>query len=165
MNRDLSKRCRELLDLIRKIIQAIDIHSKMLDKKFGLTGPQLIVLHEVANHENISITPLSKLTSLRQATVSDIAKRLESKGYIFRKTREDDKRSVFLCLSERGEEVINKLPPLLQEQFTKNFSELENWEQMLILSSFDRVVQLMAADEIDASPVLVRGPIHKPNPE
>ena len=155
------KRCRDLLISLRKIIQAIDIHSRTLNKTFGLTGPQLIILQEISNHGNISITPLSRLTSLSQATVTDITKRLEAKGFISRKKREDDKRSVSLCVSDLGEEVIKKLPPLLQEKFTSRFSKIENWEQMMILSAFERVVNLMAADEIDASPVLVTGPIQK----
>lgn len=153
------KRCRDLLISLRKIIQAIDIHSRKLNKQFGLTGPQLIVLQEIANSGEISITPLSKLTSLRQATVTDICKRLETKGYLTRKRREDDKRSVSLILTKKGNEAINDLPPLLQETFTDRFSKIKNWEQMMILSAFERVVELMSADEIDASPIMVTGPI------
>ena len=160
-NQTNENRCRNLLISVRKIIQAIDIHSRMLNKKFGLTGPQLIVLQEISNHGSISITPLSKITSLSQATVTDITKRLEAKGYITRKKREDDKRSISLCLNERGEKIITNLPPLLQEKFTDRFSKMEEWEQMMILSAFDRVVNLMSADEIDASPLLVTGPIQK----
>ena len=153
------EKCRDLLISVRQIIQAIDIHSRMLNKRFGLTGPQLIVLQEISNHGQISITPLSKATSLSQATVTDITKRLEAKGYIGRKKRDDDRRSVSLFLTETGEETIRNLPPLLQEKFTDRFSKLEAWEQMMILSAFDRVVNMMSAEEIDASPVLVTGPI------
>lgn len=96
------QRCRELLVSIRKIIQAIDIYSRNLNKSFGLTGPQMIILQEIANHGKISVTPLSRHTSLSQATVTDITKRLENKGYILREKREDDKRSVYLFLSEKG---------------------------------------------------------------
>lgn len=164
-NQTNEARCRELLISLRKIIQAIDIHSRMLNKKFGLTGPQLIVLQEISTHGSISITPLSKITSLSQATITDITKRLETKGYITKKKREDDKRSVSLCLNDRGEEIIKNLPPLLQEKFTDRFSKIDNWEQMMILSAFDRVVNLMSAEEIEASPLLVTGPIQKNNPQ
>ncbi len=153
------ERCREILISLRKITQAIDIHSRMLNKKFGLTGPQLILLQEIANHGHISITPLSKITSLSQATITDITKRLVAKGYILREKREDDRRAVRLSLTETGQKILDNLPPLLQEKFTDRFSRLENWEQMMILASFERVVQMMSAEEIEASPVLVTGPI------
>ena len=153
------QRCRELLISLRKIIQAIDIHSRMLNKSFGLTGPQLIVLQEISKQDKISVTPLSKITSLSQATVTDITKRLEKKGYLVRIKREDDKRSVSLSLSEAGKEIINGLPPLLQKTFTHRFSQIKDWEQLMILSSFERVVSLMSAEEIEASPMMVTGPI------
>lgn len=122
----------------------------------------MIILQEIANHGKISVTPLSRRTSLSQATVTDITKRLENKGYILREKREDDKRSVYLFLSEKGETIIKDLPPPLQKTFTRRFELLKDWEQMMILSSFDRVVALMAAEEIDASPIMVTGPITDP---
>lgn len=155
------ERCRDLLISIRKIIQAIDIHSRQLNKEFGLTGPQLIVLQEIANHGKISITPLSRNTSLSQATVTDITQRLETKGYIFREKRQDDKRAVNLVLTDQGKKIVKNFPPLLQQKFTDRFSKIENWEQLMILTAFERVVTLMAADEIEAYPILVTGPIHK----
>ncbi|WDP90388.1 MAG: MarR family transcriptional regulator [Desulfobacter sp.] len=158
------ERCQNLLISIRKIIQAVDIHSRKLNKKFGMTGPQLIVLHEISLNGQISITPLSRATSLSQATVTDITKRLETRGYIARKKREDDKRAVSLFLTDKGKEIIKNLPPLLQETFTDRFSKLENWEQLMIMSAFERVVSLMAAEEIEASPILVTGPIQNTPP-
>jgi len=162
MNRLDEQRCRELLIALRKIIQAIDIHSRMLNKSFGLTGPQLIVLQEISKQDKISVTPLSKITSLSQATITDITKRLEKKGYLLRRKREDDKRAVSLSLSEAGKEIIKELPPLLQKTFTQQFSKIKDWEQLMILSSFERVVSLMSAEEIEASPILVTGPIIEP---
>jgi len=156
-----NQRCQTLLISIRKIIQAVDIHSRKLNKEFGLTGPQLIVLQEISAHDQISITPLSRATSLSQATVTDITKRLETRGYIARKKREDDRRAVSLFLTEKGQDIIQNLPPLLQEKFTEQFSDTEDWEQMMIISAFERVVSLMAADKIEASPILVTGPIRQ----
>ncbi|MCK5542007.1 MAG: MarR family transcriptional regulator [Desulfobacterales bacterium] len=158
------QRCRDLLISLRKIIQAIDIHSRTLNKKFGLTGPQLIILQEISKYKQISITPLSKVTSLSQATVTDITKRLETKGYIIKQKREDDKRSTNITLTKTGEAIIKNLPPLLQETFTNRFSKIEDWEQMMVLSSFERVVHLMAAEKIEASPIMVTGPIQSPPP-
>ena len=162
MNGIDEQRCRELLIALRKIIQAIDIHSRMLNKSFGLTGPQLIVLQEISKQDKISVTPLSKITSLSQATVTDITKRLEKKGYLLRRKREDDKRAISLSLSEAGKEIIKELPPLLQKTFTQQFSKIKDWEQLMILSSFERVVSLMSAEEIEASPMLLTGPIIDP---
>jgi len=68
---------------------------------------------------------------------------------------------VNIFLTDKGQEIIKDLPPLLQETFTDRFSKIEDWEQLMIMSAFERVVNLMAAEEIDASPILVTGPIQK----
>lgn len=157
------ERCQNLLISIRKIIQAIDIQSSKLNRQYGLTGPQLIVLHGISHHGKISITPLSKASNLSQATTTVIVKRLEEKGYIVRKKREDDKRSVSLFLTDNGKEVVKTHPPLLQEEFAERFAKIENWEQLMIMAAFERVVRLMSAQKIDASPMLVTGPIQEKN--
>ena len=74
------ERSRKFLIALRKIIQAIDQHSTSLKKKFGLTGPQLIILQSLLTDGQLSVTQLSKNVSLSQATVTDITKRLEKKN-------------------------------------------------------------------------------------
>jgi len=150
-------RCRNLLIALRKMIQAIDQHSINLKKKFGLTGPQLILLQSISAHDKISVTQLSKNVSLSQATVTDITKRLEKRDHITRTRDIVDKRKTIIALTENGKAILNKVPPLLQEQFTERFSKLASWERLMIESSFERVVFLMSAEDIDASPILVTG--------
>lgn len=157
MSNTNEERCRNLLIALRKMIQAIDQHSINLKKKFGLTGPQLILLQSISAHDKISVTQLSKNVSLSQATVTDITKRLEKRDHITRTRDIVDKRKTIIALTENGKAILNTVPPLLQEQFTERFSKLEHWEQLLIESSFERVVSLMSAEDIDASPILVTG--------
>ena len=151
------QRCRNLLVALRKIIQAIDQHSTQLKKNFGLTGPQLIILQTVVDNELISVTQLSKIVSLSQATTTNITKRLENQGYLERNTNNTDKRKINLMVTEKGKVILEKVPPLLQEKFVSKFSTLEDWEQQMIESAFNRVVSMMAAEEIDASPIMATG--------
>ena len=151
--------CRNFLIALRKIIQAIDQHSISLKKKFGLTGPQLIILQSISTDDQISVTQLSKKVSLSQATVTDITKRLEKRGYITRERSLYDKRKTNIALAEKGKIILNTVPPLLQEQFTDRFSKLERWEQLMIESAFERVVAMMSAENIDASPIMITGSV------
>ncbi len=159
MNNTNDKQCRNLLIALRKIIQAIDRHSIKLKNKFGLTGPQLIILQSISAHDKVSVTQLSKIVSLSQATVTDITKRLETRDYITRKRSTDDKRKTNIALTQKGKAIVNSIPPLLQEQFTERFSKLESWEQLMIESSFERVVSMMSAENIDASPIMITGAV------
>jgi DNA-binding MarR family transcriptional regulator len=152
-------RCSELLLSLRKIIRAISLHSKDLNRKYGITGPQLIVLQEISNHSRISVTALAKSISLSQATTTDIVNRLEKKGFLTKIRSDQDKRRIIIQLSEKCLKILEQAPPPLQEAFIKRFSSLEDWEQLMILSSMKRVVHMMAAEQIDASPILAEGSI------
>lgn len=158
------ERSRKLLIALRKIIQAIDQHSTTLKKKFGLTGPQLIILQSLLTDGQLSVTQLSKNVSLSQATVTDITKRLEKKEYIARERNLVDKRKTNITLMEKGRAILKGVPPLLQEQFTDRFSKLEVWEQLMIESSFERVVSMMSAEKIEASPIMILGSLGSEDP-
>jgi DNA-binding MarR family transcriptional regulator len=151
-------RCRELLGLLRKITQAVDLHSKYLNKNFGLTGPQLIILQELSNGE-LTVSGLARRVSLSQGTVTDIIHRLEKKDLIIRRRSSQDKRRVLITLSEKCKDLLALAPPPLQETFTNSFSQIEEWEQLMILSSINRIVKMMSAESIDAPPNTDSGPI------
>ena len=143
-----SIRCRELLVLLRKITQAVDLHSKYLNKNFGLTGPQLVLLQELSNGE-MTVSELARRISLSQGTVTDIIHRLEKKELIIKRRGNRDKRRVLITLSEKCKDLLKLAPPPLQETFTRYFSQIEEWEQLMILSSMNRIVQMMSAESID----------------
>lgn len=159
MSNTYEQRYREILISLRKIIQATDLHSRSLSKNFGLTGPQLVILEEVSNHGRITVTGLAKAISLSQATVTDIINRLVKKNYLIKRKSEKDKRQVEISLSEKGATVLDQAPPPLQETFIDRFSNLADWEQLMILSALERVVSMMSAEKIDAVPILASGPI------
>ena len=78
------ERYEELFVSIRKIIRAIDLRSKKLSKEAGITGPQLMVLQELARVKGVTAKEVSVNVNLSQATVTSILDRLEVKGFIKR---------------------------------------------------------------------------------
>jgi len=147
--------CNDVLVELRKIMRAIDLHSKKLMQACGLTGPQMILLKEIIKAERMPISALAKNVNLSHATVTSILDRLAKKQYIFRVRDSDDKRKIYVQASEEAKQVISKSPTLLQESFVNQFMKLSDWEQTLLLSSLQRIATMMKATNIDASPVLI----------
>jgi DNA-binding MarR family transcriptional regulator len=145
--------CDDVLISLRKIIQSIDLHSRFLVKQVGLTGPQLIILQEVSKSGEIPIGKLAKTISLSQATVSGILDRLEKRGLVTRQRGETDRRQVFLQVTQQGKVLLKNAPPLMQESFVEAFSQIQDWEQAMILSSLQRLVFLLDAKAIEAAPL------------
>ena len=154
-------RSREILIKLRKITQAIDLHSKYLLKTVGMTSPQLVILHELSAHEALSVSELSKSVSLSQGTVTEIVLRLSKKSLISKRRSETDKRRTLVSITEKGKLLLADAPSPLQETFIDSFHSLPEWEQLMILSSIEKIVHLMSAEKIDASPFLVAGPIER----
>jgi DNA-binding MarR family transcriptional regulator len=144
----------DMLISLRKIIQAISLHSRDLHRRYGLTGPQLMILYEISNQSRISVTELAKIISLSQATVTDILNRLEKKGLVTRTRSKTDKRRIMITTTTACNHILEMAPPSLQETFITQFSNLDEWEQMMIVSAFKRVVDLMSAGKIEAAPIL-----------
>jgi DNA-binding MarR family transcriptional regulator len=149
----------QVVEALRRIIRAVDLHSRALVQKYRLTGPQLVVLKAIADGRPSSVGEIARTVHLSQATVSGILDRLESRGLVARTRSADDRRRVVVSLSAAAEETLRSAPPLLQEHFIKRFLELDELEQRGILASLKSVVTLMEARDLDATPILATGPI------
>lgn len=150
----LLDRIEEVLVALRRVIRATDLHSKHLAKTTGLTAPQILVLQSIRDKGEVTIGELANEVSLSQATVTTILDRLEKRNLVFRERSKSDKRKVHAYLTDEAMDVLKSAPIPLQEQFKRQFGDLKEWEQTMIISALQRVAQMMDAQHIDASPVL-----------
>ncbi|MGM0954162.1 MAG: MarR family winged helix-turn-helix transcriptional regulator [Pseudomonadota bacterium] len=151
----------QVLVALRRVIRATDLHSKRLSKHAGLTGPQLLIMRTIRDLGEVTIGTIAEQVSLSQATVTTILDRLEHRELVYRVRSTRDKRKVHAHLTEKGEDILARAPNPLQEDFIEKYQSLEEWEQTMILSSLQRVANMMNADDIDASPVLTVGSMLK----
>jgi DNA-binding MarR family transcriptional regulator len=143
----------ELLISLRRITRAMDLHSKQLEKNYGLTGPQLIILQVISQEGEIAIGNLAKKVSLSQATVTNIVERLEQKSIVRRAKMGTDKRLVFVGATDKAHQLLLSNPSVFQEEFITHFAELEQWEQTLLLSSLQRLAVMLDAQKLVPDPV------------
>ncbi|QFI36974.1 MarR family transcriptional regulator [Moritella marina ATCC 15381] len=149
----------ELLVSLRQVIRAIDIHSRKLNKQSGLTGPQLMVMQNIAMLDAPLAKDIAKEIALSAATVTTIIDRLESRELVIRTRSKTDKRKVHLSLSEAGITLLSSSPKPLQDHFITRYQNLEEWEQSQLLSAVERIASMMDAEKLDAAPVLLVGQI------
>mgnify|MGYP001575881998 CR=1 FL=1 len=155
-------RLEQVLTSLRRVIRATDLHSKHLAKTSGLTAPQILLLLAIRKLEGAAIGQLANEVSLSQATVTNILDRLEKRDLVKRERSTTDKRRVHVHLTDKGIEVLIDAPMQLQEHFSRQFNELQEWEQTMIVAALQRVAAMMDAEHIDASPVLAVGVLDRP---
>ena len=155
------EKVNEVLVTLRRIIRATDLYSKQLAKNTGLTSPQMLLLQILRNKGEQTVGVLAKEMSLSQATVTTILDRLEKKALIIRERSTSDRRKVQVDVTDSAVEILKDAPLPLQQQFTQQFNDLQEWEQLMMISSLSRIAQMMDAQHIDAAPVLDVGTLDR----
>ncbi|NUM52214.1 MAG: MarR family transcriptional regulator [Candidatus Hydrogenedentes bacterium] len=151
-----------ILSALRRIIRAVDIHSRKLATTHNLTVPQLLALMCVVEEGPVSSTHISEQIHLSGSTVVGLVDRLEAKGLVRRDRSTEDRRLVFVAATTLGIEAARAAPSPLQDRFVERLGRLDSDERDRIALSLERVVELMEARDIDASPILDVGDVKRP---
>ncbi|HXV59421.1 MAG TPA: MarR family transcriptional regulator [Vicinamibacteria bacterium] len=146
-----------ILVALRRIIRAVDQHSRTLAQRYGLTGPQIVVLQELVRSGTLATGELARRIHLAQGTVSEILERLEERGLVERKRSSEDKRRMDCTTTPTGAALLASKPSLLQERFVSELQRLSDWERSFLLSALQRVADMMHA-EGGAGALLTTGP-------
>lgn len=145
------------LSTLRRIIRAIDLHEKDVSRSSGLTLPQLLTLQTLQEEQPMSTGILANRMNLAQATVTSILDRLEMKALIQRFRGEDDKRKVWVRLTEDGLARLDAAPATLQNRFVNRFEDLKEWEQSMVIGSLELVASMIEAPDTGTAPMLDGG--------
>jgi len=149
----------QIVAAIRRIMRAVDLHSRWLFEECGLTGPQLTALREAARLGKTPIGVLARAVHLSQPTVTGILDRLEKRKLVARSRDGQDRRTVNVSVTATGHKLLARAPSLLQDRFGRELARLRDWEQSMTLASLQRIAEMMEAESLEASPVLVSGPV------
>lgn len=147
-----------IVSALRRIIRAIDLHSRDLLQTCGLTAPQLMTLQELARLQPVPVGVLANAVHVSQATMTGILDRLEQRNLV-RRTRDGaDRRSVTITMTDEGANLLKTSPSLLQDNFRSRLRELKPAEQTNMLVVLQQIGHMMGAAELHAAPILVTGP-------
>jgi DNA-binding MarR family transcriptional regulator len=149
----------KILQSLRRIIRSVDIHSRKLNTQYDITAPQLITLLAIYDYGPLTIASISKEVHLSPSTLVGIIDRLESKALVARTRSQQDRRQVLISITPEGEDFVQKAPSPLQETLAEALNQLNPLEQATISFSLERIVELMEAKGLDASPILQTGAI------
>jgi len=155
------EKSHDVLVLLRQIIRATDLHDKHLSRMTGLTMPQLMTMQTLHINGPLTIGMLAKEMNLAQATVTSILDRLERKNLVRRERSHTDKRKVLACPTDEGLELLKSAPATLQDTFIRQFEDMQEWEQSMIVAALERVSHILGAHHLDAAPMLDIGALDR----
>jgi len=138
----------QIVDNLRRVFQAIHIHSRRAKKQAGLTGPQLWAIRIVADSAPIKVSELSKKMYLHPATVVGILDRLEMNGLVRRTRSRADRRVVHVELTRAGLNLVEKSPKVVQGLLIPGLESLPLEKLSGVSESLEVLVGLVGAGEL-----------------
>lgn len=103
-----------IMDNIRRVFQILNEQSQRIKQETGLTGPQLWAVGVIHEHGPINISNIARRMYLHPTTVLGIIDRLEARGLVLRNRSKDDRRVIWVELTQDGKDLVQLVPEVIQ---------------------------------------------------
>jgi DNA-binding MarR family transcriptional regulator len=119
----LYKASRTMTRLYQPILESLDI-----------TYPQYLTMLVLWEEDVIDFKELGRRLSLKTGTLTPVLKRLESLGYLHREIHEEDKRKVWVKITEEGRVLkshARRIPQALMNYVDMDLTQYERYVEVL----------------------------------
>ena len=134
------------LDAIRRIVQVLRASTRVAERRLGISGAQLFVLHALSESPADSLNDLAARTFTHQSSVSAVVERLVRRRLVSRKRSSADARRVVLSLTPSGRALLRSSPEIAQLRLISALRELPPRDRRALARILDLVVHEMGAD-------------------
>jgi DNA-binding MarR family transcriptional regulator len=147
----------DILISLRKILRAINLENKRVEKENGISIPQLLCLQYLCKQQGLSASPkaIKEHLQLNASTVSGIVARLEKKGLVAKLPNAADRRMYLIALTAKGDTLLSDAPPLLHQKLSNQLKNLSPAKVEEIQASIQLLVGMFDAEQLDAAPIVM----------
>jgi len=146
-------RVREVVFLIRKLMQAGERYTKELNKKFNVSAPQVATLLALFEQGPMSPSLIARNIMVNSCSVTGIIDRLEQKGLVVRLRNSPDRRIVTVELTESGKRLAENAPPPIQHKIVEGLMLLDDANMESIVQSLTRLTEMIDAQDLNVETV------------
>jgi MarR family transcriptional regulator, organic hydroperoxide resistance regulator len=125
--------------------------TKEVARRVELTGPQLTVLKMLEGVGDLSLSELSERIRAQNSTVTGIIDRMERESLVVRARSTEDRRVVYIRLTEKGAKIAREITVEPMEIFRgalESLSAAEMRDLLRILTKIARGVQGLVKREV-----------------
>ncbi len=133
------------LDSLRRIVRVLREAARLAERRFGLSGAQLFVLHKLAGASPMSLNELARRTHTHQSSVSTVVTRLVEQRLVLRVRSERDGRMLQLTLTPAGARVAKRSPDPPTERLIEAIESLPRKQQKALASALMAVAKTIGA--------------------
>ncbi len=133
----------EIVFQIKRLIQAEEYHTKALNKEYQVSAPQLNCLMALFKNGPLPPSQIARRILVESSTVTGIIDRLEQKGFVKRIRSSQDRRKIFIELTDSGRMLVSYAPPPIQLKLHDGLKKLNRQELDRILKVLSMLTGLL----------------------
>ncbi len=126
------------LNVIRSVVRALNLNTRAIEQRSGISLAQLFVLEQLAQRPAVSLTDLAERTATHQSSVSVVVQRLVDRGLVSRTRSASDRRFVEIVITDVGREVLTRAPETVQIKLLHGLARLADAERDRLAALLER---------------------------
>ena len=140
---------KQIIYQIRRLIQAKELYTKELNKKYQVSASQLNCL--LALYENGPLPPsqIAWHIMVKSSTVTGIIDRLEHKGLVQRTRTSPDRRVITIELTDSGMRLAKNAPPPIQQKIIEGLKRLPEKDMKKIVLGLTMLTQMLDVQDLE----------------
>ena len=148
---DKQESIREIVYLIRRLMQAGYLYTKELNKKYQVSAPQLNCLLALYEKGPMPPSQIARLIMVKSSTVTGVIDRLEHKNLVRRTRNSPDRRVINIELTEAGAALAEHAPPPIQQKIVDGLKRLPDIQIKQITHDLQLLTHMLDAHDLDIS--------------
>jgi DNA-binding MarR family transcriptional regulator len=152
--RTVSKETHQLVNSIRRLVQALRVASRDSEKTVGLSAAQVFVLQKLKEEEGLSLNDLADRTLTHQSSVSVVVQRLVDKRLVKRERSPEDGRQLVLSMTDKGRKLVASAPHAKQDWLIDALEQMSNSSRKQLNKTFTELLKLAKIHSDKPAPML-----------
>ena len=140
---------KEIIYQIRRLIQAKELYTKELNKKYHVSASQLNCLLALYETGPMPPSQIARHIMVKSSTVTGIIDRLEQKGLVERTRTSRDRRVITVELTDAGTSLAENAPPPIQQKILEGLKRLPEKDMRKIVRGLTMLTQMLDVQDLE----------------
>lgn len=140
---------KQIIFSIRRLIQASELYSKELSKKYQVSAAQLNCIITLNEYGPLPPSQIAKHMMVKSSTVTGVVDRLERKGLAERMRNSPDRRVITIQLTEAGKLLAANAPPPIQQKIIDGLKQTKQSKVEQIVRSLIMLTDMLDVQDLE----------------
>ena len=140
---------KQIIYSIRRLIQASELYTKELNKKYQISSAQLNCILTLDENGPLPLSKIAEHMMVKSSTVTGVVDRLEKKGFAERMRNSPDRRVITIQLTETGKKLAENAPPPIQQKIIDGLRQTEKAKIEQIVLSLSMLTDMLDVQDLE----------------